>query len=147
VAGRLTTLEKDWRRLGHPFAESFLRQALNAGTRLCHSSGALAVNADLHSAQVLRGTREPWLAVDPVLMRGDIAFDLARVLWTRVDEMRDGNDIAEHFDAAVGAALVGRERGRDWVVFRTVDYWLWGLAAGFTEDPERCRRLMHTFAD
>jgi hypothetical protein len=28
------------------------------------------------------------------------------------------------------------------VLFRAVDYWLWGLAAGLTEDPLRCRRLV-----
>jgi hypothetical protein len=28
----------------------------------------------------------------------------------------------------------------DSAIFRTVDYWLWGLQHGFTEDPRRCRR-------
>jgi len=31
------------------------------------------------------------------------------------------------------------------VVFRAVDYWLWGLDAGLTEDPLRCRRLVEAF--
>ncbi|GAB2571747.1 hypothetical protein Aab01nite_04140 [Paractinoplanes abujensis] len=93
---------------------------------------------------MLRGGREPWLAVDPVLMRGDPAYDLARVLWTRVDEMGD-DDILRHFGAVVQAAGVGRDHGRDWVVYRTVDYWLWGLSAGLTEDPVRCGRLLAPF--
>ncbi|GAA5201683.1 aminoglycoside phosphotransferase family protein [Rugosimonospora acidiphila] len=146
VADRMITLEADWRRLGRPFDERFLRRAIEAGSRLCECDSTLAVNGDLHSAQVLRGSREPWLTVDPVLMRGDIAFDLARVLWTRVDEMRDEEDIVEHFDAAVAASRTDRDRGRDWVRFRAVDYWLWGLDAGLTEDPRRCRRLVLAFA-
>ena len=29
-----------------------------------------AANGDLHAGQVLAGTREPWLVVDPMLLRG-----------------------------------------------------------------------------
>jgi streptomycin 6-kinase len=82
------------------------------------------------------------LAVDPVLYRGDIAFDLGRVLWTRLDEMAA---IVPHFDTAVSAAGLDRDRARDWVVWRTVDYWLWGLSVGLTEDPVRCARLVAAF--
>jgi streptomycin 6-kinase len=145
VDSRVATLRRDWLDLGRPFDESFLRQASVVASTLRRSESALAVNADLHSAQVLRGVRESWLTVDPVLMRGDIAFDLARVLWTRVDEMPDRKSIVDHFEAAVEAARIGLDHGRDWVLFRAVDYWLWALRAGFTEDPERCRRLVMTF--
>ena len=114
---------------------------------MSRTASQLAVNGDLHSAQILRGDREPWLTVDPVLMRGDIAFDLGRILWTRIDEMSDANEIIRHFEAVVSAAGIGRDHGRDWVVFRTIDYWLWGLSADLTEDPERCRRLMLAFTE
>lgn len=111
---------------------------------LATTESDLAVNGDLHSEQVLRGIREPWLAVDPVLLRGDIEYDLARILWTRIDEM-PAAEITAHFDAVVQEAGVERDRARDWVVFRAVDYWLWGLAAGFTADPPRCQRLVMAF--
>jgi len=119
----------------------FVDAALGAAGSLSTAATDLAVNGDLHSDQVLRGNREPWLAVDPVLMRGDIEYDLARVLWTRVDEMAD-NEIMTHFDAVVGAAGLDRDRARDWVVFRAASYWRWGLDHGLTEDPPRCRRLL-----
>ncbi len=109
---------------------------------LVTTPSTLAVNGDLHSAQVLAGTREPWLTVDPVLLRGDIAYDLARVLWTRLDEMPDPTAITEHLDIVVDSAGLDRDRARDWVVFRAIDYWLWGLDAGLTEDPLRCHRLV-----
>jgi streptomycin 6-kinase len=145
VAERMTTMEPEWDRLGRPFDRAFLRGALDIGSRLSLSAADLAVDADLHSAQVLRGGREPWLVVDPVLLRGDIAFDLGRVLWTRVDEMDTPADVIRHFDAVVTAAGIPRDHGRDWVVFRTVDYWLWALTAGLTEDPRRCLRLVSAF--
>ncbi|GIJ71744.1 hypothetical protein [Virgisporangium ochraceum] len=59
VAARLTELEADRRRLGRPFDVAFLRRALAAGGKVRTSDPGLAVDADLHSAQVLRGSREP----------------------------------------------------------------------------------------
>jgi streptomycin 6-kinase len=73
------------------------------------------------------------------LLCGDIEYDLGRVLWTRLDEM---TDIVPYFDIAVREAGLDRDRARDWVVYRTVDYWLWGLSVGLTEDPARCSRLL-----
>jgi streptomycin 6-kinase len=147
VAARTAVLRDEWERWGRPFPESTLDRALRAGARLSRTESRLAVNGDLHSAQVVRGERERWLTVDPVLLRGDIAFDLGRILWTRIDEMSGADEILRHFEAVVGAAGIDRDHGRDWVVFRTVDYWLWGLSAGLTEDPERCRRLLLAFLD
>jgi streptomycin 6-kinase len=51
-------------------------------------------------------------------------------------------DIAPYFDIAVREAGLDRDRARDWVIFRAVDYWLWALSAGLTEDPVRCARLV-----
>jgi streptomycin 6-kinase len=142
---RSAELEPQWRRLHEPFDRVILAEALHVSAGLATTESGLAVNGDLHSEQVLRGVREPWLAVDPVLLRGDIEYDLARILWTRVDDMPAAAQITAHFDAVVQEAGVERDSARDWVVFRTVDYWLWGLAAGFTADPPRCQRLVMPF--
>ena len=142
VADRSAELEQQWTELGRPFDEGILLDALEVAPALTETTSELAVNGDLHSDQVLAGSREAWLTVDPVLLRGDIEFDLARILWTRLDEM---TDIEDHFDTAVSEAELDRDRARDWVVFRTVDYWLWGLSVGLTEDPVRCARLIDAF--
>jgi streptomycin 6-kinase len=139
---RAESLEADWVRQGGPFDRAFLRAGEKAVETLVTTRSTLAVNGDLHSAQVLAGTRERWLTVDPILLRGDIAYDLARVLWTRLDEMPDPAAIGEHLDIVADAASLDRDHVRKWVVFRAVDYWLWGLDAGLTEDPLRCRRLV-----
>ncbi|HEY1485911.1 MAG TPA: aminoglycoside phosphotransferase family protein [Micromonosporaceae bacterium] len=145
VATRADLWTGEWRRLGEPFDRAILTTALASAARLSTTGSTDAVNGDLHSDQILGGEREPWLTVDPVLLRGDIAYDLGRVLWTRVDEMRDAADIVRHFEIVVAAAELDRERARDWVVFRAVDYWLWGLGVGLTEDPPRCARLLTAF--
>jgi streptomycin 6-kinase len=137
--------EPRWRALHEPFDKGVLAEAADVGAGLSASASGLAVNGDLHSEQVLRGSREPWLTVDPVLLRGDIEYDLARILWTRIDEMPSDSAITGHFDTVVQEAGVDRDRARDWVLFRTVDYWLWGLSVGLTEDPPRCQRLVTAF--
>ena len=49
------------------------------------------------------------------------------------------------------AGTISREAGleparaHDWIRFRTIDYWLWGLGYGLTEDPIRCARLARIF--
>jgi len=140
VRERAAELEPEWEQLGRPFDRRFLDAALAATATLGHTESTLAVNGDLHFEQVLAGTREPWLVVDPVLLRGDIDYDLARILWSRLDEM-DDDDIQRHIETIVREADLDRGRARSWIIYRAVDYWLWGLAFGLTEDPVRCARL------
>lgn len=142
VAARSVELEVEWSELGEPFARPYLQAALDAAGALAKTSGELAVNADLHSKQVLRGVREEWLVVDPLLLRGDVEYDLARVLWTRLDEMPDDAAIRRCRDAVITAAGLDPSRAAAWIAYRTVDYWLWGLRQGLTEDPARCARLL-----
>lgn len=146
VRDRLATMEEEWKRLGQPFERTILESALDAGQRLTTPLENLAVNGDLHCDQVLPGTREPWLAVDPVLLRGDIAYDLARILWTRLDEMADHVAIRHWLDVLIAEAGLDRQRALAAVRYRTVDYWLWGLAYGLTEDPIRCARLANALS-
>ena len=108
VAERSAALEREWERLGRPFDAGILRAALDVAPALTETNSEFAVNGDLHSDQVLAGAREDWLTVDPVLLRGDIEYDLGRVLWTRLDEM---TDIAAHFDIAVTRSRPGSRPG------------------------------------
>jgi streptomycin 6-kinase len=132
----------EWREVDRPFPERLLDGVLDAAAQLLAEPGAdRAVNGDLHYGQVLGGEREPWLVVDPVLMRGDIEYDLARILWTRLDERSDA-DVVDHLRTVVELAGLDPERARRWVIFRSADYLFWGLRHGLTEDPPRCRRLL-----
>lgn len=150
-----------WRRLGEPFERRILDRGVGAGRALSAvvdadvSLGAparpalattTAVNGDLHADQVLAGERESWLTVDPVLLRGDAEYDLARILWTRLDEMADDAEIRADLGMVVAAAHLDPDRALAWALFRTVDYWLWGLDNGLTEDPVRCARLFAALA-
>lgn len=142
VTSRLAELERDWRGAGEPFHRSVLESARSAGESLMGIRDAVAVNGDLHHDQVLRGDREPWLVVDPILLQGDIAYDLARCLWWRLDEMADNRTIRDQLARIARAAGVDHDHALAAVIFRTVDYGLWGLRDGLTEDPVRCGRLL-----
>jgi streptomycin 6-kinase len=144
VTARSLLLRAEWERLDQPFDRSILEQTLTIARDLNSTSGDRAVNGDLHFDQVLAGVRESWLAVDPVLLRGDLEYDLARVLWTRLDEMSD-DDVVFHFETVVREAQLDRDRAWKWVFYRSVEYWLWGLTHGLTTDPNRCGRLVAIF--
>lgn len=145
VQARVATLSPDWERLGRPFAPAVLQLALECADLLRSTTATVAVNGDLHHDQVLAGQREEWLCVDPVLLRGDVDYDLARILWRRLDELGGPAELDACFRTVVDAAVLDPERARRWVVFRAVDYWLWGLDHGLTEDPPRCARLVGHF--
>jgi streptomycin 6-kinase len=141
IAERIEQLPQDWQAAGDPFPATTLDAAIAAGRELATITDAVAVDGDLHHDQVLAGEREPWLVVDPVLLRGDLSYDLARCLWWRLDEMTDEKTIVEQMSIIGRSAGIDDDHARTSVIFRTVDYWLWGLRNGLTEDPARCQRL------
>jgi streptomycin 6-kinase len=139
-------LEQDWLSAGRPAPRIQLDVALGlAADRAAAKSEGTAVNGDLHFEQVLRATREPWLVVDPVLLRGDREYDIGRALWTRLDELTDEHAVMTAFERFVRTSGVPEQRAHAWVVLRSMSYLLWGIPRGFTEDPVRCRRLLDLF--
>jgi len=144
VASRAEELEQQWHHHARPFPKTTLTVAGACADELRSTDSDLAVNGDLHFEQVLAGGSGEWLTVDPVLYRGDIEYDLARILWSRLDEM-DDRAVHVHFDTVLSEARLDEARAVAWVIFRSVDYWLWGLEHGLTEDPVRCDRLVRLF--
>lgn len=136
-----------WARLGEPGSRRLLDDALASVADVAEAATPeLAVNADLHHGQILRAEREPWLVVDPVLLRGDVGYDLGRLLWSRLDELTTPSAVRAHLAAVVDAAGLDLDRARRLVTVRAMSYLLWGLEHGLTEDPPRCRRLLDIFA-
>ncbi|WP_433788929.1 aminoglycoside phosphotransferase family protein [Actinoplanes sp. CA-252034] len=75
----------------------------------------------------------------------DVPVDVAmRVLGTMMRRL--AVPAPDHVLSTADAGI-DRAHGGDWVVFRAVDYWLWGQGAGLTEDPRRCARLVSAFTD
>jgi streptomycin 6-kinase len=135
-----------WSALGGPGSEALLTAAIEAADAVREpATPQLAVNADLHFGQILSAEREPWLVVDPVLLRGDVGYDLGRLLWSRLDELPEDRQVRAYLAAVVEAAELEPGRARQLVVVRSMSYLLWGLERGLTEDPPRCLRLLEIF--
>ncbi|MFJ7074387.1 aminoglycoside phosphotransferase family protein [Streptomyces sp. NPDC098781] len=116
--------------------------------------GALAARAELLAAppeprllhgtfrqsKVLAGERMPWLAVGPDPVVGECAFDLARLVRDRVEDLiaspsgasttrRRVKRLAESLD-------VDQERLRGWTLFRAVESGVRALRVGRSKDAE-----------
>jgi streptomycin 6-kinase len=130
-------------RGGASVLEQVLDRATGLAADLAGPGPPVLVNRDLHYANVLAGRREPWLAVDPLPLTGDVEYQCGQLLWTRLDEVADVEAALRRLVAAGG---LDPDRARAWAVLRSVDYWLWGLAAGFTIDPVRCSRIVAELA-
>ncbi|MFD0506466.1 aminoglycoside phosphotransferase family protein [Streptomyces chiangmaiensis] len=122
-----------WERLGHPFHRRLVDQARDLAGGLSHRTGSLLVNHDLHYDNVLAADREPWLAIDPKVVTGDPEYQVAQLLWTRLDEMDGREELFFHAHALIESAELDPEVANAWTVVRCIDYWLWGLDSGFTE--------------
>jgi streptomycin 6-kinase len=148
IAGEaVSSFERQWQELGGPTSKRLRDAAVAEADALAQLDGApRSVNGDLHFEQVLAGERFPWIVVDPVLLRGDLEYDIGRVLWSRLDELPDDRAVRAVFDTFVENAAIPAERAHSWVVVRSMSYLLWGLRNGLTRDPPKCRRLLELFA-
>jgi streptomycin 6-kinase len=101
------------------------------------ASTGVIVHGDLHYLNVLAADREPWLVIDPKPMSGDPHFEVAPMLWNRMEElgtaMRAG--VRRRFHTLVDAAGLDEARARDWVIVRMVLNAHWAV-----EDAQRAER-------
>jgi streptomycin 6-kinase len=131
-----------WRATGRPFPGRRLDAAAEMATALAARAGEVLANRDMHYQNVLAGEREPWLVIDPKVIRGDAEFGLAPLLWRRLEEAGGPEGLRRRFDALVSEAGFDAELARRWTLLRAVDYQLWGLKLGLTEDPAHCATVI-----
>jgi streptomycin 6-kinase len=127
-----------WEQLGRPIPRALVDATRDRAIQLGPAAGSLMVNWDLHYGNVLAGEREPWLAIDPKIVVGDPEFGLAQLLWTRLEDLERAGALSYFFHLLVDQASLDVALARSWTLVRCVDYWLWALSIGLTEDPARC---------
>jgi streptomycin 6-kinase len=121
------------RAAGSPVPGRLVDRAVRYCAELAAAAGNRLVNEDLHYANVLRGTREPWLAIDPKPIAGDHEFGLIPLLWNRFSAA----DIVPRLDTVVRLAGLDPDLARRWTFLRAVDTWLEG--GGFPSP--QCARI------
>ncbi len=122
-----------------PIPRRMVEQALSLARDLVAdpASTGVIVHGDLHYLNVLAADREPWLVIDPKPMSGDPHFELAPMLWNRMDELGDAvrTGVRRRFHTLVDAAGLDEARARDWVILRMVLNAHWAV-----EDAQRGER-------
>ncbi|WP_103353213.1 aminoglycoside phosphotransferase family protein [Amycolatopsis sp. CA-128772] len=114
-------LPRRWRDLGEPFDRRLVDDAVAICRELGPSAGGLLVNEDLHFQNVLAGTREPWLVIDPKPLAGDLEWGVIPLLWNRFTE----STLDDRFAMVVAAQELDAEKARAWTLVRAVLNWIW----------------------
>ena len=95
------------------------------------------LHTDLHYANVLGGSREPWLAIDPKPLAGRPGFEIAPVLWNRVEELGTGSafrwSVRRRLQVVCEAAGIDEDEARAWVVVRETAEAMWAADDGDRE--------------
>lgn len=142
AAELVAELPARWEAQNRPMPRPVLDEAVALARELGAETQSLLTNHDLHYQNVLRGTREPWLVIDPKPLAGDPEYGVAQLLVNRLEEIEGGRGLDHFIDRLIHAAQLDAARTRGWTLVRCVDYWLWGLSVGLTEDPARCAHIV-----
>jgi streptomycin 6-kinase len=98
------------------------------------------LHGTFRQSKVLAGERMPWLAVGPDPVVGECAFDLARLVRDRVEDLiasPSGASITRRRIKRLAESLeVGQERLRGWTLFRAVESGVRALRVGRPKDAE-----------
>ncbi|MFF5334860.1 aminoglycoside phosphotransferase family protein [Streptomyces sp. NPDC013181] len=124
-----------------PALESMVTAALAAREELVAGAPeTLLLHGNFRQSKVLAGERAPWLTVGPEPLVGERAYDLARLVRDRVEDL-----IASPAGAATARRRVRKladsldvdqERLHGWTLFRAVESGTRALAAGRRQEGE-----------
>lgn len=120
--------------LKDPAEQALVRDCAAATAEVLPEPGDRLLHWDLHYDNILAGTREPWLAIDPEPLAGDPAFDLLPALDNRWDEIvATGNAekaVLRRFDQLTEALSLDRARAVAWTMARVLQNSLWDIEDG-----------------
>lgn len=142
AAESVATTPERWEVAGRPFPHSLLTSAIDLANEIGPRPAATLANWDFHHGNVLAGEREPWLVIDPMIVVGDPEVSVFPMVLRRLDEMAGPAVLRVFLARVVAAGGLNPELTTAWLRVRAVDYWLWALGNGLTEDPARCARLV-----
>jgi streptomycin 6-kinase len=126
-------VERLYREHGEPFDVALKRGSVAAFERLAAYDGdeCVVLHQDFHRGNVLRGQREPWLAIDPKPVVGERAFDARWLLYDLLyREPRSPLDPIALLDRLASELSLEAERVRLWTLARAVENALWSFDSG-----------------
>lgn len=100
----------------------------------------LLLHGNFRQGKVLSGDRAPWLAVGPEPLVGERAYDLARLVRDRVEDLvassAGASAARRRVNRLADSLEVDRDRLRGWTLFRAVESGTRALAAGRRAEAE-----------
>lgn len=113
-------LDETWERAGRPFERGLVDRALEVLQDQSQSQGPqVLVHQDLHPDNVLRAEREPWLAIDPKPLVGELEFAVAPIV--RAAELGHSRELTwRRLDILCEGLGLNRDRARDWTFAQTM---------------------------
>jgi streptomycin 6-kinase len=141
VADRTARQAEAVRAFSDPAAAELVVAALAARDELIASSPELLLlHGNFHQGKVLAGDRAPWLAVGPEPLVGERAYDLARLVRDRVEDLVAASGGAgaarRRVNKLADSLEVDRERVRGWTLFRAVEWGTRAIGAGRRQEGE-----------
>ncbi|MFJ5294599.1 aminoglycoside phosphotransferase family protein [Streptomyces sp. NPDC088348] len=128
-------LREDAAELPHALLRQVLDAAVATVRELGREQPETLIHGDLHTRNILRAGREPWLAVDPKGYVGDPAYDGGTLLKSRALTLLEADDLRKDvhrvLDVFAEAAELDRERVQRWAQFHAVQASFWGRRHGF----------------
>jgi streptomycin 6-kinase len=141
---------RDWmaphlERLDHPAVpRRFAVRTRLLAEELLDDPTRVVLHTDLHYENVLAGTREPWLAIDPNPLAGHPGFELQPLLRNRMDELGTGSalrwSVRHRLEVTADAAGIDLEEARLWTLLNTGLQILWTR-----EDPVAASQQVAVF--
>ncbi|MCR6486486.1 aminoglycoside phosphotransferase family protein [Amycolatopsis sp. OK19-0408] len=125
-------LPRRWASLGRPFEKRLIDDAVAICRELGPDAGEVLVNEDLHFQNVLAGTREPWLVIDPKPLAGDLEWGVIPLFWNRFTE----STLDERFALIVASQELDASKARAWTLVRAVQNWIWMAEEGDEESDD-----------
>ncbi|QNE20182.1 phosphotransferase [Kribbella qitaiheensis] len=128
-------LLRDAAELDHQLPQYVVDAALATIRELGPTQPDTLIHGDFHARNILRASREPWLAVDPKGYAGDPAYDGGTLLRVRALSFFESDDLAKgvhrFLDAFTEAAELDRDRTQRWSQLHAVQAAFWGRRHGF----------------
>ena len=139
AASWVDELPEGWERLGRPYEQELLEEAIAFLREAGPAQGeAVVLHQDLHGGNILRARREPWLAIDPKPLVGEREFDTASFLRDRRWELRNtplaSVRVRRRLDLLAAELDLDRDRMRGWGIAHA-------LAWGMSGKPEQDRDM------
>lgn len=124
--------------------------------------GNLLIHTDLHGANILAAPQEraggavtgmdgtDWVAIDPKVLRGELAYGIAPMMWNRTEDMRNATNARGHIrmraDIMTDVAELDEDRVRAWTFVRLILNALWAAEDADEEQLTRAIYLAKFFA-